>query len=290
MKKTSIWIIALIIVILIPGIIRKRKSGHKKKARISTPVMVTTARIQTVDKWISFSTATEGINQTPVYTELPGYFIKFTVKEGQYIRKDDIIAYLERKAPGVEIKPIPVKSPINGIVSLFPFDKGQVVKPNIPIAQVASIDKIKAKFSLPQGYKIGKNAPVSLEVSSLNKAITGRIKWISDFLDPISKTISVVAVFPNDDQKIKPGMFAKVNVLLVRKKCIAVPDESILGIAKKYVFIAKEKKAHLISVETGISDGFYTEIIKGIHPGDTVLVKGQNVVKDGSPIKIEGAK
>ncbi len=289
MKKASIWIIVLIIVLLIPGIIRSRKSEQKKTLK-PIPVVITTAKMQTVNKWISFSSTTKGINQALAYAKLPGRFIRFVVKEGQYIKKDDIIAYIERKAPGVEIKPIPIKSPINGVVSLFPFNKGQVVKTNIPVAQVASIDKIRVEFNLPQDYRIDKNTPVSLEIPSMNKTIKGKIKWISDFLDPVSKTYNVVAVFPNHNQEIKPGMFVRVNVLLDTKKCIALPDESVLGITKKYVFTTKGKKAHLTPVKTGISDGFYTEIVQGIQAGDTVLVKGQSIVKDGSPIKVEGAK
>jgi len=289
MKKASIWIIILIAVILIPGILRKGKSKHKKTLK-PIPVVITTAKTQTVNKWISFSSTTKGVNQALVHSELPGKFIKFRVKEGQHIKKDDIIAYIEREAPGVEIKPIPVKSPLNGVVSLFSFNKGQIVKPNMPIAQVASIDKIKVEFSLPQNYKITKDTPVKLEVSSLNRKIKGKIKWLSHFPDPVSKTWSVSAIFSNHNRQIKPGIFARVWILIKTKKCTAVPDESVLGTSKKFLFIVKGERAHLVSVGTGISNGFYTEIVKGIQKGDTILIEGQNVVRDGSPIKIEGVK
>ena len=289
MKKTSIWIIILIAVILIPGILRKRKSTHKRNAK-SIPVVLSTVTNRTINMWMSFSVATKGINQALVYADLPGKFMRFVVSEGQFVKKDNIIAYIEREAPGVEIKPIPIKSPLNGIVSLFSFNKGQIIKPNIPVAQVASIDKIKVEFSLPQNYKITKDTPVKLEVSSLDRKIKGKINWLSDFPDPVSKTWSVAAIFPNHTRQIKPGMFARVWVLIETKKCTAVPDESVLGTSKKFLFIAKGKRAHLVSVETGISNGFYTEIVKGIREGDTILIEGQNVVKDGSPIKIEGVK
>lgn len=291
MKKIW-WIITIIILILfLPALLRRGKKRGVKEVKTAIPVVVTKIQKRNIEEWLGYSVVVEGLNQAMVFSDLPGRFSRFAVKEGSFVHKDNIIAYIEREVPGVELKPIPLKAPVTGYVSLFPMDKGSPIMQNTPIAQVASIKIIKVKFSVPENIKLKPGDPLKLKIKDLSKTYNGKIKFVSRFPDPATKNTKVIGVFKNKNMEIKPGMFGEVLVRISQKKnCVSVPDIAIVGIENKYVFKVKDGKAKEISVNIGISNGYYTEILGDIHTGDTIIVKGQHIVKDGSRVRIEEGK
>lgn len=292
MKK--IWWIIIIVIILIllaPIFLRKGKKRVVKEGISEIPVVVTTVQKRNIEEWLNYSVVVEGLDQTMVFSDLPGRFSRFVVKEGSYVHKDNVIAYIEKEVPGVEIKPIPVKAPVTGYVSLFPIDKGTPVMQNKPIAQVASIKMVKVKFSVPEKIKLKPGDPLKLKIKGVSETYNGKIKFVSKFPDPVTKTTSVIGIFKNMNMVIKPGMFGQVLVRITQKKdCLSVPEIAIIGIENKYVFKVKDGRAEEIPISVGISNGYFTEILGDIHTGDTIIVKGQHIVKDGSRVRIEEDK
>jgi len=292
MKK--IWWIIIIVIILIllaPVFLRRGKKRAVKEGISEIPVVVTTIQKRNIEEWLSYSVIVEGLDQTMVFSDLPGRFSRFVVKEGSYVHKYNIIAYIEREVPGVEIKPIPVKAPVTGYVSLLPTDRGTPVMQNTPIAQVASIKVVKVKFSVPENTKLKPGDPLKLKINNLLETYNGKIKFVSRFPDPVTKTTKVIGIFKNKNMKIKPGMFGKVLVRIAQKRdCLSTPDIAIIGIENKYIFKVKDERAEEIPVNVGASNGYFTEILGDIHTGDTIIVKGQHIVKDGSRVRIEEDK
>jgi len=118
----------------------------------------------------------------------------------------------------------------------------------------------------------------------------GRVTQISKSADVNSRSFEVKAVFPNTkDGWFKPGMFCRVNTVLKSKNnCIAVPNQSVTNSDKgSYIFVINNNKAYMRNVETGISDGQYVEITKGLNSGETVVTLGMNNLKDGKSVRIE---
>ncbi len=292
MKK--IWwiiIIVIILILLVPVLLRKGKKKTVKEGMPEIPVVVTTVQKRNIEEWINYSVIVEGLDQTMVFSDLPGRFSRFVVREGSYVHKDNVIAYIEREVPGLEIKPIPVKAPLTGYVSLFPIDRGTPVMQNKPIAQIASIKMVKVKFSVPENTKLNPGDPLKLKINDLSETFIGKIKFVSRFPDPVKKTTEVIGTFKNKNMEIKPGMFGEVFVRIAQKKgCLSVPEIAIIGIENKYVFKVKDGRAEETPISVGISNGYSAEILGDIHIGDTIIVKGQHIVKDGSKVRVEEDK
>ncbi len=294
MKK---WIFIIFVVLLlgIPGLIRIKMSAEKVEEEVKgVPVVVATAKVKDAVKIMSFSSQVQGIEQAQVYPDIPGRFLRYTVDNGQWVKKDQIIAYLEQDIPGVVREPIAVKSTIPGIISLRAVDKGQLIRqqdpmfPDPPLAEVARIDKIKLEFDVPEKFFIKEGLPMKVEIPSLSKTFEGKIEKASVFYNSSSRTQHVVGVAPNTKKEILPGMFARVWVEVARENnAISLPIDAVIGLVDKYVFKAENGKAILSPVTTGFTNGNSLVIKEGISAGDTVIVVGQNIVKDSAKIDIK---
>ncbi len=293
--KKWIFIIVVVLIIVVPGIIRFGKAtGKTEGENLGVPVVVTTVKVKDAVKIMSFSSQVEGVEQAQVFPDIPGRFLKFTVEDGQWVKKDQIIAYLEQDIPGVVREPIAVKSTISGIISLRSVDKGQLIRqqdpmfPDPPLAEVARIDRVKVEFDVPEKFYIEEGLPIKVEIPSLSENFEGRVEKASVFYNSSSRTQHVVGVVPNTKKEILPGMFAKVWVEVARENnAISLPIDAVIGLVDKYVFKAENGKAILSPVTTGFTNGNSLVIKEGVSAGDTVIVVGQNIVKDSAKIDIK---
>jgi multidrug efflux pump subunit AcrA (membrane-fusion protein) len=293
--KKWIFIVFVVLLLVIPGIIRIIKATRKiEEENTGVPVVVTTAKIKDAVKIMSFSSKVEGIEQAQIFPDIAGRFVRFTVEDGKWVNKDQIIAYVEQDIPGVVREPIEVKSTISGIVSLRSVDKGQLIRqqdpmfPEPPLAEVARIDRIKVEFDVPEKFYIKEGLPIKVEIPSLSKTFEGKVEKASVFYNSSSRTQNVVGVVPNPKKEILPGMFARVWVEVAREdSAISLPIDAVIGFVDKYVFKAQKGRALLLPVETGITNGDNIVIKKGVSPGDTIIVVGQHIVKDSAKIDIK---
>jgi multidrug efflux pump subunit AcrA (membrane-fusion protein) len=293
--KKWVFIIILFLILFVPGIVRYRKAtGKVEEEAKGVPVVVTTAKIDNAVKIMSFSSQVQGIEQAQVFPDIPGRFQRFTVEDGKWVNKDQIIAYVEQDIPGVVREPIAVKSTISGIISLRSVDKGQLIRqqdpmfPEPPLAEVARIDRIKVEFDVPEKFYIKEGLPIKVEIPSLSKTFDGKIEKASVFYNSSSRTQHVVGVVPNTEKEILPGMFAKVWVEVARENnAISLPIDAVIGLVDKYVFKAKKGRARLSPVVTGITAGDNIVIKNGVSVGDTIIIVGQNIVKDSATIDIK---
>jgi len=287
--KKWFFIIFLILLIGIPSYVRINRKRHKVEKKVeAVPVVVTIVEEGNIIRIMSFSSKIKGIDQATIYPDLMGRFLRFTVEDGQRVREGEIIAYIELEIPGVERKPISVESPISGVISLSPLDRGEPITQQVPIAQVARVDRVKVEFDVPEKFHLKKGTPIEVDIPSLNKKFKGEIIKASAFYNSKSRTQRVQGIIQNPDNEIIPGMFARVWVEVAKESnSITLPLNALVGTVFKYVFRVKNGKAVLTPVEAGLSNESHVAIRKGISKGDTVLIVGQYIVKDGVRVGIK---
>ncbi len=120
-------------------------------------------------------------------------------------------------------------------------------------------------------------------------ATEGTIYEISRAASSDSRSFMVKARFPNvKDSWYKPGMFINAGLVLESKKDILIIPSAAIVFAenKKSVFVIKEGKAHKVSIETGISNDEFTEVLSGLGVGDQVVVLGMNNLKENSKVTV----
>lgn len=178
-----------------------------------------------------------------------------------------------------------IYAPFDGIIGLRNISDGSFVNPNLVIAAMQQVNPVKIEFSVPERYHkyLKAGVPVHFTVTGSEEAFTGIVYAVEAKIDPVTRTIKVRAKSENDKNKLVPGAFAKVEIVLEKmSRAIAIPSQSIIPeMNGQKVFLVKNGKAVSTPVEPGIRTDIETEIINGVTDGDTLAVTGLLQLRDG---------
>jgi multidrug efflux pump subunit AcrA (membrane-fusion protein) len=186
-----------------------------------------------------------------------------------------------------------IRSPIDGVVTDRPLYVGDIATANQPILTVMNTSRLIAKAHIPQSdaatLKVGN--PAELKVTGVDDPIPGRVSLVSPALDPGSTTIEVWVEARKPDPALKPGMTVSVSMTAkTAKEAIGVPTAAVFKTSEgaDYVLVAgSDNKAHQKTVQIGVHNKDFTQIVSGVNAGDPVITSGGYAVPDGTQIQIE---
>lgn len=184
-----------------------------------------------------------------------------------------------------------ILAPFSGEISRRYVDAGALVSPSTPIANLIHTETLKVvghvlEKDIPL-LRTGMKAEIRTE-SFPGKAFDGRIARISSALEPATRTLQAEIEIPNPGRVLKPSMFARIEVVLVEKpRALLIPREAVvISDGSKSIFVLKENQAIRRSVVTGYEQGPYVEILEGASEEDQVIVKGQELIRDRSTVRV----
>ncbi|HQG46203.1 MAG TPA: efflux RND transporter periplasmic adaptor subunit, partial [bacterium] len=179
-------------------------------------------------------------------------------------------------------------SPISGVITALNVNLGDLSQPGAVLATVADIRRMKVIFNINEADVMQIAPGQSVEIWSeggLEGRVQGKIVQISRSADVRSRSFEVKALFPNTaNQWYRPGMFCKVAVTISpRSNALVVPATAILsdGLTSK-VYKVVGGRAIPQPVLTGISDGFWVEILQGLQDQEMVVTTGATNLRDSS--------
>ena len=182
-------------------------------------------------------------------------------------------------------------SPINGVVTQRNFDSGDMPA-GMHILQIEDFNPVKMLINVSEGLytKISKGMEVSVTINVYaDEEFTGKISLIHPTISPVSHTFPVEVTISNSDSRIRPGMFARVNINLGSNEGIMVPDAAVLkqtGSNDRYVFVVKDGIANKKVITVGQHLGTNYEVISGIEAGDQIVVAGASRLADNQEVEI----
>lgn len=184
-----------------------------------------------------------------------------------------------------------IVAPFDGVVGLRQASPGAYVKAGQDIARLEGIGTLKADFRVPELYlrKIRVNQAMQVSVDAFpGEAFRGAIYAIEPAVDEQTRTVLLRARIPNPGVRLKPGMFARVNLVLdTRENALLVPEQALVPRgAERYVFRIVDGKAALTRVEIGLRRPGEVEIVKGLTAGEKIVVDGQLRLQDGAPVAV----
>jgi len=289
MKYRGIFLLLIFFLLTNCSKRKAEEEGVVKRAKVL--VKVTQAQKETIRKSLSYYGNVGGVKEAVVYPDIPGKLLRYEVKEGDFVNKDQVIAYLERSVPGVSYEPYPVKSPISGVIGTLYLKPGQMAAPQIPIAFVSDISKLEVTFEVPEMDVIHiKNG--SKAVISLNEEIKyeGYVYRVSSVVDPLKRTSQVKVRFRNNPKKLKPGMLVKGEIILEEHKdVVVVPESAIVEEEGNYfVFVVENGVANKRKIRKGLEYRGRVEILEGLKEGENVVTLGGAGLEDGQPVEVGG--
>ena len=193
-----------------------------------------------------------------------------------------------------------IVAPIAGRVGLIAIKQGNSIKANdVPLASVNEIQPIYVSIALPQNNlpelrQAMAQGPVTVQVrpaGDKGEPIAGKIAFFDNTINSTSGTINVRSTFDNGEQRLWPGQFVNVSVL-VRTDATALviaPSAIQAGQSGTYVFVIKDDNtAETRPVTVDRTVGGLAVIAKGLSPGEKVVTDGQLRLSDGTHVQIVG--
>ena len=181
------------------------------------------------------------------------------------------------------------------MVSKVWISEGNYVAPRAPLVEIYDPASLRVRFSVPEQdarfLKTGVPVRVTLDAYP-GKTFEGTIERIYPQLEAATRTFTVEAGV-NADVPLFSGQFARVVVPMeTAARAVAIPSAALLALPNgaSVVFVAQDEKAVRRPVKTGLEAGGFVQILEGVAPGEDVVVRGQENLKDGAAIKILGPK
>ena len=182
-----------------------------------------------------------------------------------------------------------IRAPFAGSLGIRLVNLGQVINEGEPIVSLQTLDPIFVNFSLPQQQLAQVKPDLKVRVSTdalAGQVIEGEITAISPDVDVATRSIRVQATVANSQERLRPGMFVNVAVVLpAREEVLAIPTTAVLYAPYgDMVFVVHEKQnekdvqpVNVIRqkiVQLGEKRGDFVAIVSGLDNGETVVSTG----------------
>ena len=190
-----------------------------------------------------------------------------------------------------------IRAPFSGVVGIRNVSIGDYVKDGTDLINLEDISSVKVDFRVPEKYAdvIRKGQALEVIVDALpGKPFRAKVDAIDPQVDSAGRSALLRGRIDNPEGRLKPGMFARVKLILAeRDNALVVPEEAIVPQGgKTTVWKVVDGKAVRTEVKTGLRRAAKVEITQGLALNDVVVTAGQiRLSKDGTPVRIaQGSK
>jgi HlyD family secretion protein len=180
-----------------------------------------------------------------------------------------------------------VKTPVSGTVASRNARVGAIASgtgdPLFTIIRDSDVELV-VDVSESDITKMAPGQKAIISVSGSRDKLTGSVRLVSPIVDPVTR-LGAVHVSIDDDAKARAGMYGSAEIITREAQGVALPLTAVYSdengsSARKVV----DGVVKFVTVETGIQDGSYVEIVKGLKAGEQVVAKAGAYVRDGDHI------
>lgn len=201
---------------------------------------------------------------------------------------DDQIKNLEEN--GEIKKTLTIHSPVNGFVIEKNVIQGQKIMPGENLYKIADISRVWIygdiyEYEVPL-IKIGQEVKITLSYFP-GETFTGRVSYIYPYLNTETRTNKIRIEAENPEFKLKPGMYANLEIVVDYGTVLTIPVEALLDSGeRKYVFVALgDGYFEPREVKLGISSDDYYEVVEGLKEGEKVATSATFLIDSESSLK-----
>jgi RND family efflux transporter MFP subunit len=264
------------------------------------PVIVASPKIGDLEYKVTLTGDINAETEVDVKPRTASRVEEIYVKEGDYVSKGaKLLSFVRGITAESEIyEDMIVRAPLSGLIGLQLIKVGEqvTISSGSPKAvfTIYSINnmKIYADVSEKDLPLVKRGTPAEIRLDAYpNEVFRGKVNNIRPVVDPLTRTTQVEIILPNAAHRIKPGMFAKVDLILERKRnVLIVPLEAVLGETDKYVYVNADGAAVRKPVVLGMQEEDQVQVVSGLTTADRVIIVGQRIVEDGSKVTESAGK
>ena len=190
----------------------------------------------------------------------------------------------------VELARTQILAPFDGVTGDRMTAVGDRVEQDIGLVSLAAIGRLQLVFTVPEtGVAMASmGTPIQASVIAWpGERFPGEVFFVAPTIDPTSRRLVLKAWIANDDHRLKPGMFANVEVEIAKREdALLIPESSIVYDRNgTYIWrITEDDLAEKIPVKIGLRRSGTVEVVSGIADGDRVVSAGTHKVMAGGRV------
>ena len=195
--------------------------------------------------------------------------------------------HAERKLREVTLSKAQIRAPFSGTIGLRHVSEGAWVSPATPLVTLQDTRTLKLDFTLPERYAslIANGQQFRFTVEGRAQVETGVVRAFEPAIDASSRSVVVRGEVSNVND-LMPGTFARVDLPLRLEQALLVPAIAVVpGSDARRVFVEKDGVARGVAVEVGARTVDRVQILKGLSPGDRLIVTNLLRLKDGVRVR-----
>lgn len=184
-----------------------------------------------------------------------------------------------------------ITAPFSGIIGLRQVSIGQYLTAGQDIATLADVDNLRIDFQVSEVFltqvKRGQSVKVTFDALP-GEEYEGIISAVDPVVSIDGRSLSVRALIRNEGDRLRPGLFGRIEIVVDTRDSILLPESSIVAspAGGNAVFQVVDGKAQMTPVKIGERRPGQVEILSGVEPGALVIFAGQLKVQDGGEVEI----
>ena len=183
-----------------------------------------------------------------------------------------------------------INAPFDGTIGLRSISEGDYLSAGQDIVTLISSNPIKLEFRIPEVFltEVAIGQSVGVKVDAFRGEIfSGEVYAIAPEVETGGRSFMVRAQIANDDNRLVPGLFAQVELVLERKEdALLVPEAALMPAGdKQYVYRIDDGKAVRTEITTGKRQQDHVEVLSGLEAEQLVITAGQMKIMEGSKVQ-----
>lgn len=184
-----------------------------------------------------------------------------------------------------------IRSPIDGVISERLTEPGQFAGPGTAVLRLVKMENVYFEAQVPETNigSIRAGMPVQVRADAYpGRVFSGKVEKIYPQGNASSRTFNVRVVIPNAGKLLRPGLFARGEVVTERRQGVVVPKDALLAEDGQFqVFVVEDgARAERRTVKVGIQTEDTSEILSGVQANERVIVTGNTGLKDGAQVQV----
>ena len=227
-----------------------------------------------------------------IYPDTGGKLTEVFVKVGDSVVKGKtLIANVDPSKPGASYSLSPVYSPLTGTITTLSAQQGATVSTSQSLGTVGILQNLQVESKVPEtqvaSVRTGLGADVTFEAYP-GKSFRAAVDRVDPVVDTTSRTKTIRLKFVGTAEGVDLGMFARVKLYFDnRTPAVLAPQESVVARSgKNYVFVLPGDTAVRREVTVGQAVDGTVELLTGVKAGEVLVVKGQELLDDGTKVKV----
>jgi len=200
-------------------------------------------------------------------------------------------AVAARKLAELDLQDSQIIAPISGFISHRYVKPGYFTQGYQKLFHIVDSTNLQAVVYLPEhqlsNVKLDQQANLNFSARK-NQIYQAKIRSVSPVIDPKSGTFKVILSIDNNEQELKPGMFAQIALTFAtHNDAFTIASDAIITLDNNSkIYLVRDNKAIEVQISKGFIEGQLTEISGNIKEGDSVVVNGQHNLKADALVEV----